>query len=179
MPVSSFYDERYQIGPVTFDRRHGQGEVPNGADIEYFGATVLMSLRTWLKLAPPLPADFLTETDEFASKIADGLTIAPPFFEVDTTETPMVIKSHEGRHRVHALLRLMSEDTEIPVQIFPRGGMRSRHLTTEMMVNLRSQAVAQRGPCDPHEVIEGPLFSEARFNGQTIVYADVPSPKGP
>jgi hypothetical protein len=52
------------------------------------------------------------------------------------------VKSHEGRHRMHAI-RHFAGDVSVPVQIFPRGGFRARDFTPAMLRGARIQPDAR------------------------------------
>ena len=76
----AWHADRCRAGGVAFDRVEGIGAVPDGADIERLGATVLMRPSTFLLLAAPLDATNRRPASlaHLRGAIARGRPIAPP-----------------------------------------------------------------------------------------------------
>lgn len=123
---------------VHFDPVDGIGEVPDNRNVRYMGFVVWMPISEFLGLNPPLCGDGSTKkVAGLARELSKGKVFAPPFLVVDVLgvdglnlwldeEIKEVIKSfrvrsHEGRHRMTALLQIAG-DVSVPVQVFgPRG----------------------------------------------------------
>lgn len=159
MRAHEFLDE------LKIDNRGGLGAVPYNQDVDYFGLKVAMKPSMFLKLALPLDPKDPEEAKniEYIAKNLDTQGIGAPFLDVvfppewedGVFKQPAQIKGHDGRHRMYAILQQESDDP-IEVHIFPRGGMRRRDITPEMIDALRQGIVGQRGSFVP-----GPIFGEA------------------
>lgn len=100
----------------------GTGGVPNQKSIDYFGFTKEMTPKDFLSLAAPIH-DYDQETvNYFIQKYKAGEPVGNPFLtaEYDEETNTLQIKSHEGRHRMRALLEVAPDET-VPVHIFPIG----------------------------------------------------------
>ena len=114
---------------INWDR-HGIGNVPKQIDLDYFGFTRPMTPAEFQALVPagvsnPRTKNFL------GPKVAAGEPVAPPFLLVnwDDELKRWRIYGHEGRSRSC----VAPADEPMPVSILPLG-IRSRHLTDEMLV---------------------------------------------
>lgn len=78
----------------------------------------------------------------------------PEEWENDNFVGDAKVSNHEGRNRMYALMEL---DGDIPVEVhlFPMGGLRARHLTSEIMKQLNKRMVPQ----GKTSTISGPFFS--------------------
>ena len=83
---------------------------------------------------------------ELDKLVDDGYAIGPPFLEVlfdeDGNELPQC-QGHEGRGRMR-MIRSRLGDVPIPVHIKLRGGMRSRHVTNEMIDEFKQGVYAEK-----------------------------------
>jgi len=159
MRAREFLDE------LKIDNRGGLGAVPNNQDIDYFGLRVAMKPSMFLKLSLPLDANQPdeAETIQYIAKNLDTQGIGAPFLEVafpaewdeGVFKNPAQVKGHDGRHRMYAIMQQQGDDP-VEVHIFPRGGMRRRDITPEMIDALRQGIVGQRG-----SYVSGPIFGEA------------------
>jgi len=120
-------------GPI-FDPKNGVGATPNNANVDYMGMVRHMSADDFLHLASPLKNPRPGHVEGLRDLIKSGRPIGNPFLETEWNEGDKRwdVKSHDGRHRSLAIKNLYGGHTQIPVHVFPRGGMRARHLTDEM-----------------------------------------------
>lgn len=154
------------VTELKIDNRKGLGAVPNNQDIDYFGLAVSMKPSTFLKLALPLNTARPEEeqTIDYIQQNLDTQGIGAPFLEVNIPQEwesgdfkkQAAVVGHDGRHRMYAILRDQG-DTPVEVHIFPRGGMRRRDITNDMIDALRQGIITQR-----KAYMAGPLFGEAQ-----------------
>lgn len=163
---------------VTFDPREGLGEVPDNAAVSHKGFVVWMPVSRWLELNPPIDgtSDRVKGLEE---QLRAGTAFAPPFLVVDVLDTDgfpispydiedslasvfggLRVRSHEGRHRMHAIRRFAG-DVSVPVQVFPRSGFRARDFTTEILQGARIQ---------PDPRVTAPAFPIRSFVLRGVVY---------
>lgn len=115
---------------VRVDNDEGIGNVPDNRNVDYLGFVVHMKPRDFLALNPARSIDRQVDSiDHLRSHVAAGHPIASPFLSPswDEARGEWRVIQHEGRGR---MLVAHEEDPEqeIPVHVFPRGGMRARHL---------------------------------------------------
>jgi len=154
------------VTELKIDNKDGLGAVPNNQSIDYFGLAVDMKPSTFLKLALPLNTASPDEekTINYIQQNLDTQGIGAPFLEVNIPQEweagdfkkPAAIVGHDGRHRMYAVMRDQGDDP-VEVHMFPRGGMRRRDITPEMIDQLRQGIITQR-----KGYMSGPLFGEAR-----------------
>lgn len=146
---------------INIDNRKGWGAVPFNADIDYFGLKVQMKPSVFLELALPLDEDQRTSVSDIVQHLNNGGSIGAPFLDVMIPEewfdgdfsNPAKITSHEGRNRMHAIVKIQGDEfTE--VHLIPRGGLRARDLTEEIIEHLNKGMIPERG----QTVKKGPLF---------------------
>lgn len=145
---------------VAINNTKGWGAVPYNADVDYFGLRVLMKPSTFLALALPLSEP--VSKDSIVKHIQNGGEIGAPFLEVVIPEqwengditTPAKIAGHEGRNRMLAIQEVEG-DAPTEVHIFPRGGLRSRDISQEMINHLNSGVYKERSS----QLLKGPLFN--------------------
>ena len=82
-----------------------------------------------------------------------AVSIPPKWEEGDMSE-PARVSGHEGRNRMLAIQQVEGDDP-VEVHIFPKGGMRARDLTPEIVSKLRSGMMNQ----ERSNFIRGDLFS--------------------
>lgn len=139
-------EEDYKIGDITFSAKAGLGSVPNNQNVWYMGFVGLVKPSTFLKLA--LSDDGAQEptSRELEELVKQGYAIGIPFLDIQIDEDgnalPKIV-GHEGRGRMRMVQRVLG-DEPIPVHFFLRGGMRSRHLTPEMMAEVKQGIYAER-----------------------------------
>lgn len=64
--------------------------------------------------------------------LRDGASLGRPLVEVKPEgDTYWRVVAHEGRGRCKAIAEVFGPDTEVEVWVWPRGGLRRRHLTDE------------------------------------------------
>lgn len=164
---------RIKLGVVIFDPQEGFGSVPHQLELEYRGFAVIMSPKTFTQLVPTLTigqsaVDSVDYVAGMGQKILDGAAVAPPFLSVDFQNKagPRIV-SHEGRHRVLAIQSITKNNPNqmLLVHIFPTGGMRARHLTSDTIIRFRNKAFVQ----NKNKALSGPLFGpKIWFNSQWL-----------
>jgi hypothetical protein len=119
-----------------------------------------MKPSTFLKLAAPLGQAHSAELEKY---IADGGTIGAPFLTIKVPaqwddgdfSAPAQIAGHEGRNRMHAVMKLEG-DNPIEVHIFPTG-YRARDITPEFIEALNRGMTIEKST----RFATGPLFTPA------------------
>ena len=121
-----------KVIPVFLDPKEGIGQVPWNQNVNYIGFVVYMTPGEFLRLNPGRTRSIDRLREFMLSQ--DELRIGPPFLALRWNEESnrWIIKGHEGRARMEILNEYMP-DEEIPVHVFPKGEIRSRHITDEML----------------------------------------------
>lgn len=114
---------------VRVDNDEGIGNVPDNRNVDYLGFTVHMRPSEFLALNPARDGERDGNLDHLRAHVAAGHPIASPFLspEWDDARGEWKVIQHEGRGRM-LVAHEEDPDQEIPVHVFPRGGMRARHL---------------------------------------------------
>lgn len=155
--LRSWAQRNVGIDEAVLDPR-GAGSTPYGVDIDYFGLRVRMRPSTFLKLALPLtPA---TTSKTLGPYMKRGGAIAHPMLDFEIPDgwfsgdysEPARIVDHEGRNRMKHWMRLHGDDP-IQINMIPRGGLRRKHITPQMIQQLSAGMIGQRG-----DYVDGPLF---------------------
>jgi hypothetical protein len=155
--ATEFLDE------VAIDNREGWGSVPHNQDVDYFGLRVLMRPSTFLKLALPLEGEPPSK-DAIEQHIRAGGAIGAPFLDIkipvewedgEYEQASARVVGHEGRNRMMAVMEVEG-DEPVEVHLFPRGGMRRRDITDEMIRLMNGGLQRQGGG-----YLSGPLFRMA------------------
>ncbi len=141
------------------DNKNGLGSVPYNQDVDYFGMKVMMKPSTFLQLALPLNKPI--SVDHIAKHLKDGGSLGAPFLDVSIPpeweegdiSSPAKVTGHEGRNRMLAIQQVEGDDP-VEVHIFPKGGMRARDLTPEIVNGLRNGMMNQ----EKTRFIRGDLF---------------------
>ena len=154
--------ELFQLDEVTIDNVNGAGQTPNNENVDYLGLRVKMRPSIFLKLTPPLGLS--TDLPRMRDYIEQGGAIAAPQLYLDIPRAWQTdddfaraarVQSHEGRHRMQAILELEGDDP-VETHLFPLG-MRRRHLTDDMIEHLKQRLVSQ----GLNRLVQGPLFEIA------------------
>jgi hypothetical protein len=147
------------LNEVNIDNRRGWGAVPHNQDVDYRGLRVLMRPSTFLKLATPI--DSPVSQSAIAQHIAAGGGIGAPFLDITIPpewdhggfeSSYARVVGHEGRNRMLAILEVEG-DEPVEVHLFPRGGLRRRDLTPDIIEAMNSGMGRQAGG-----FLTGPLF---------------------
>lgn len=126
--------------PLRFDARYegrggeGLGAVSDNANVDTLGFAVWMTPTEFLRLSPALRMDDIGtakgRATDIAALVAAGASLGPPFLVLEdgkagASRSPPVyrVRSHEGRHRVHAI-RMLAGEVAFPVHVF--GSFRAR-----------------------------------------------------
>lgn len=145
------------------DNEHGVGRVPDNQNIDYKGLRVHMEPSTFLRLTPPIGDEdreslgFLIDHLKKGGKIgAPFLDISIPYKEWDQGDLsrPAKVVTHEGRHRMTAILKVFGDDP-VEVHIFFRHDIKARDITPGWREALRAVLVIEKTSVP----LQGPLFS--------------------
>lgn len=147
------------ISEYNVDNKSGLGATPNNQDVHYFGMRVLMKPSMFLKLAHPLSTPGAS-VEYITQHIKQGKGLGSPFLLVDIPyewdyndfRERAEVSGHEGRHRMLAIQKVEGDDP-VEVHIFPRGGLRARDLTPEVVKHLNAGIISQS-----RNEIRGPIF---------------------
>jgi hypothetical protein len=144
----------------VIDNKNGAGLTPVNQEVDYFGNRVLMKPSVFLKLAASAH-EYISSTG-LKKHIEDGGKVASPFLYISLPEEWDVdgvfdknvprVSGHEGRNRCKAILDLYG-DQEIEVHLLYRNGVRSRHITPDILHNLNLALINENG-----KMIKGPFF---------------------
>lgn len=143
---------------ILINNKDGWGAVPNNQEIDYRGIRVAMQPTMFFKLAAALDSDHKPEIEKH---ISSGGAIGAPFLEIDVPDEwlkgdfskPARTIGHEGRNRMTSILKLEG-DNPIEVHIFPVG-LRSRHLTPEIIQHINNFVCAEKST----RIVQGPYFT--------------------
>ena len=136
------------------DNREGLGSVPYNANVDYMGLRVLMTPSVFLSLANPLKEP--KSVDYIVQHMENGGALGAPFLNIDIPERWFEGKfadyarvvGHEGRNRMMAIQKVEG-DGPVEVHLFPRGGIRARHLTQEIIEQLQVGMISESGKIVP------------------------------
>jgi hypothetical protein len=140
----------------------GIGGVPNNAEVDYFGKRVLMKPWQFRRLAAGLGRNNAGSVDAIKQRLQAGEPMGQPFLNIDIpdgwengdfSELAKVV-GHEGRNRAYAVEELEGENAEMEVHLF-FPGLRARHITPEMMVQLNTALMPEKGA---GMKMKGPFF---------------------
>ena len=138
-------EEDYKIGKITFSATSGFGSVPNNANVHYMGFVGMMKPSTFMSLALDDQGAQEETSKDLEKFVEEGYAIGIPFLYIDIDEKGEKlpkITGHEGRGRMR-MVRRVNGDDPIPVHFFLRGGMRSRHLTKDMVDEVKQGVYAE------------------------------------
>lgn len=146
-----------EILDENIDNVNGWGAVPYNQEVDYLGLRVLMRPSVFSKLAATLSEP--SSSKDIAAHIKDGGAIGAPFLVIDVPpddepDQTATVKGHEGRNRMVAVYQVYG-DQPIEVHIFPRGGLRRRHLTDDIIKNLIQGMYKEKSN---GVLVNGPLF---------------------
>jgi spore germination cell wall hydrolase CwlJ-like protein len=154
-----FYDLPEKVNEYKVDNKDGLGSVPYNQEVDYMGLRVKMKPSTFLKLALPLEQE--RSVDYIVKHIKDGGALGAPFLDIsipaaweggDLSKQAQV-KGHEGRNRMIAIMKTEG-DNPVEVHLFFKGGIRARHLTSDMIQKIQTAMLNQSG-----QLVMGDLFS--------------------
>lgn len=141
-PTGKELETNFKFANVNYDQVHGWGNVPDNQNVVYAGFAVVIRAEKFLKLVPPRAED---EDIKFMMEHIDvGKPIGSPFLIVDFTNDVAEVRMHEGRGRVMCIAKLYGPSTPVMVHVFPRGGLRARHLTIQQLTNFCKFAQAEK-----------------------------------
>ena len=129
----------------------------------------LMRPSTFLAIATPLPVP-RESLVWLTSQIKAGYAIAPAELRFRVSGGDPLALSHEGRHRMTALLSLV-DDRQVPVRLSLQNHGED-DVTSRVIEKLRRRVRSQRG----RSVVEGPLFGEAEIDMGGVPASGVPPP---
>ena len=123
-----------KVGRVVYDPYEGVGNTPNGTEVDYRGFTVWMTPQSFIKLNPV--RTFFDEGGylEQYFKSEGDISIAPSWVTAEYIDGVWQVDGHEGRGRAMQVDKIQPNEL-MPVHVFPRGGLRARDLTKEMVLS--------------------------------------------
>ncbi len=129
----------------------------------------LMRPSIFLAIATPLPVP-RESLIWLTGQIKAGFAIAPAELRFRVCGGDPIALSHEGRHRMTALMSLV-DDRQVPVRLSLQN-KREDDVTSLVIEKLRRRVRSQRG----RTVVEGPLFGEAEIDMGGVRASGVPPP---
>jgi hypothetical protein len=149
----------YRVGEVTFSAKDGLGSVPFNQSVYYHGFVALMKPSVFLGIVLDDEGHQDGTAKEIAKLILKGYALGPPFLNLDTLPyetdgSAPKITGHEGRGRMKACL-IANGDSPVPVHVFLQGGLRSRHLTPELIAAIKGRIQAERSTRVVNSPFEG------------------------
>ena len=151
----------HPLNEVNTDNESGIGATPNNRNIDYLGMRVYMKPSAFLQMAHELDMDHDTmkRIDDMATYIKTGAGVASPFLSIDIPSEwedgdltkPAKVVSHEGRHRMEAIMKAEGNQPIEVHLLFP--GLRRRNITDEMIARLNMNIISQR-----KQLLKGPWF---------------------
>lgn len=170
-PSPNNVDDVCQVGNVIFDQKHGLGQVPLNQSVSYFGFVAMMTPEKFLSIAASGGKEREEAGAKMKSAIEAGKGIGSPFLDLDIRsiedeEQKQFAKviGHEGRARCNMLIHLGLGKTEIPVHMFPKGGVRARNLSEEIIQKIHDNLLHEKSDVK----IQNP-FSTYFLSGKTYV----------
>ena len=160
---------------VKIDNVNGWGAVPYNQNVDYMGLKVLMRPTKFLLLAETLPTEAYPD---IVNHIKTGGSIGAPFLNIryplewedNDFKKPAFVKSHEGRNRMKAILKVEGDvlvethlffstihheiDKQTGEKIRRIGEVRARHLTPKIIEYVNFKLIRE----DPEEIAYGPFF---------------------
>lgn len=180
-PSPSNFEGKYRVGSVYFDNHDGMGAVPDNRNVEYKGFVAMLKPADFLRLAANHNGQREQSAADLKQMIEGGYPIGAPFIDISLSDIEeggfAVVLGHEGRARMLAILSLardgklgLTSSSEIPVHFFLRDGLRSRHITDEMINSIKENGIIpedeRRNPPKSAEKLK--VFKEIYINQKKI-----------
>lgn len=180
-PSPQNFESSYRVGDVYFNNAQGMGAVPDNRNVEYKGFVSFLTPKEFLQLAANHNGQREESVNDLKKAISEGYPIGAPFIDIilaDINEGGYAnVVGHEGRARMIALSKLMSENvmnldpsSKFPVHFFLRDGLRSRHINDEMIASMKENGIIpedeRRKPVN--EAIKIKVLKEIYVNGSKI-----------
>lgn len=140
-----YAEKSYKFGKITFSATDGLGSVPNNANVWYIGFVGLMKPSTFLSVALDDQGSQEETSRNLEKLVSEGYAVGIPFLYIEIDEDGKSlpkITGHEGRGRMR-LARRLNGDAPMPVHFFLTKGMRSRHLTKDMIDEVKQGIYAE------------------------------------
>lgn len=157
---------------VKVDNVSGAGATPNHQNINYRGATLLMTPEQFRGLALPRPDPEVNPYVRSAAFGDEGIS-GPQFYLTDRhdqyskLQAPIAIGSHEGRNRM-GLIEESDPELPVPVQIFPPYDLKARDLSSDWLRSLMDNIGEERAGFGRRL----PERNAAVLNGQFVEFAE-------
>ena len=180
-PGPDNFEDRYRVGNVYFDNHNGMGAVPDNRNVVYKGFVSMLTPKEFLQLAADHNGQREESASDFKQTLSEGYPIGAPFLEIILEDIEdggfATIMGHEGRARMLALNSFaregkmgLHESSRFPVHFFLRDGLRSRHITDEMIKSMKDYGIIpedeKRKPPKSAEKIK--ILKEIYVNGKKI-----------
>jgi hypothetical protein len=166
--ISENFDKRVDFcnGNIVLNSEKARGSMPNNANVRYMGFAVLMKPQTFLDFAQTLPEKEKRQgTLEFLPSQARDPGWGPPSFYFD--REAMHITGHEGRHRASLFQQACNE--LMLVHMFPKYE-RARHMTPEIINDIRTNMMGERGSWYSVHKSSKPLFDYAFVENEILTW---------
>ena len=148
-PSPSNIEHAYQVKGIAFNNEKGLGSTPMGQNVVYEGFVAFIPPSVFLKMAAK--ADRSEDIPRLKDYMKKGCPIATPFLEFkinpefeDGAELEVTISGHEGRARIGAF-GLLTDNTPLPVEFFPRNGLKARDLSEEFFKQFKKTMIKCQG----------------------------------
>lgn len=153
---------------IAIDQKDGIGSVSNLSEVDYLGFVAFIRPRTFLELCPPVH----DHNAFFRDALTEGRAFASSFLVIALEGPCPRVLSHEGRHRMRAVLEFCG-DEPVPVAIFPSGGTRAHDLLPEEVIKIASGMFQERWLAGHRQFVPGPLFDRLILLNQEMTIAEV------
>lgn len=139
--------KRCHVESIKFDQRFGHGATPLHRQLRDRCLMAMLTPNHFFRLIGEQSDKYLNDPF-YTDWLTRGGAIASPLLSVnfgngDAINLP-AITSHEGRHRMGAILARYG-DIAVPVALYPAGRIRLPQVTTPHIRNLRGPVMAQNG----------------------------------
>ena len=157
--------EIFTLDELNIDNREGLGATGYNSNVDYRGLRVQMTPITFLKLAhrleEPVSVDYIVDYIKKGGAIGSPfllINIPDGWWEGDFSKVARVI-GHEGRNRMTAIEKVEG-NTPVEVHLFFYSDreVRARHITPEIIENLKKQLRGQDG-----NWVVGPIFESRQL----------------
>lgn len=152
---------RFRYAGVTYDQEDGIAAVSDVKNVHRSGFVIFVKASTFLDLVPTEGI----KPDLYRDAVRQDLALSMPFVSIDLDDDPVRVRSHEGRHRVTAILAEKG-DILIPLAVLLDRGWRAVDVEPRHLQRLRDGVFTQRDLHNKSRFVTGPLFEDAIVRGE-------------
>lgn len=180
-PSPSNFESKYRVGNIYFDNVHGMGSVPDNQNVDYKGFVSFLTPKEFLSLAANHNGQREESAADLKQAMSEGYPVGAPFLDITLSDIGdggyATVMGHEGRARMLALLSFaregqmgLHESSRFPVHFFLRDGLRSRHITDEMIQSIKEHGVIPEDDKKkaPKVATKLKILKEIYINGKKI-----------